>query len=245
MELIDRENHQKLYIQLYEIIKKKIENNEWTVGSQIPTEQELCNMFNVSRVTVRTAILELVRHGFLRRQQGKGTFICQRAEHEGLTMSMNFREFMLEEGFTFSTDVLARTVMMPLNSLDIRLDIQEDRHIIYIKKLVTVDDEPVLLQEAYIPYHICPLLLEEDVKNISLIELFEKKFGIKITRIKNHIGITQLKPDEGKLLRLSEGSAAILLTQQIYSGDTQIMYARSVKGSDKIKFLIDLERKAA
>src|SRR4030042_2098816 len=244
MELIDRENHQKLYIQLYEIIKKKIENNEWTVGSQIPNEQEICNMFNVSRVTVRTAVLELVRHGFLRRQQGKGPFICQRAENEGLTMSMNFREFMHEEGFTFSTDVLARTVMMPLNSLDIRLDIQEDRHIIYIKRLVTVDDHLVLLQEAYIPYHICPLLLEEDVKNISLIELFEKKFGIKITMIKNHIGITQLKPDEGKLLRLSEGSTAILLTQQIYSGDTQIMYARSVKGSDKIKFLMELERKA-
>jgi DNA-binding GntR family transcriptional regulator len=49
MQLIDRENHQKLYIQLYEIIKKKIENNEWEVGSRIPTEQELCKMFNVSR----------------------------------------------------------------------------------------------------------------------------------------------------------------------------------------------------
>ena len=78
-ELIDRENHQKLYIQLYEIIKKKIENNEWVVGSQIPTEQELCKMFNVSRATVRTAVLELARHGFLNRQQGKGTFICKRS----------------------------------------------------------------------------------------------------------------------------------------------------------------------
>jgi GntR family transcriptional regulator len=105
MQLIDRENHQKLYIQLYEIIKKKIENNEWEVGSRIPTEQELCKMFNVSRATVRTAILELTRLGFLKRQQGKGTFICKKARSEGLTMLTSFRELMFEEGLTFSTNV--------------------------------------------------------------------------------------------------------------------------------------------
>ena len=71
MELIDRENHQKLYLQLQTIIKKKIESGEGPIGSQIPTEEDLCNMFNVSRATVRTAVLELVRQGYLKRQQGR------------------------------------------------------------------------------------------------------------------------------------------------------------------------------
>ncbi len=243
-ELIDRENHQKLYIQLYEIIKKKIENNEWAVGSQIPTEQELCNIFGISRATVRTAILELTRHGFLRRQQGKGTFISKRVIPDGLTMSTNFRELMFEEGLTFSKNLLARTVMMPLESLDIKLDIPEEKHIIYIKKLWTIANEPVLLQESYIPYHICPLLLEEDIENATLLELFEKKYGIKITRVKNHFEIMRLKADEATILRLPDGSAALLLSQQFYSGDTQIMYTRLIKGSDKYKFLMELERKA-
>ncbi|NWF97515.1 MAG: GntR family transcriptional regulator, partial [Nitrospirae bacterium] len=44
MELINREDHQKLYLQLYEILKKKIESGEWQVGTQIPTEEDLCNM---------------------------------------------------------------------------------------------------------------------------------------------------------------------------------------------------------
>jgi len=244
-ELIDRENHQKLYIQLYEIIKKKIENNEWVVGSQIPTEQELCKMFNVSRATVRTAVLELARHGFLNRQQGKGTFICKRSLSEGLIMSTSFRELLFEEGLTFSKSVLARTVMMPLEDLEISLDIPENKHIIYIKRLLTSDGAPVLLQESYIPYHLCPLLLEEDIEDKFLLELFEKKYGIKITRVKNYIEITHLKADESRILRLPEGSAASLLTQHFYSGETQIMYIRSVKGSDKFKFLMEFERKAA
>src|SRR4030042_5018273 len=245
MQLIDRENHQKLYMQLYEIIKKKIENNEWEVGSRIPTEQELCKMFNVSRATLRTAILELTRLGFLKRQQGKGTFICKKAVSEGLTMLTSFRELMFEEGLTFSTNVLARTVIMPVDDLGIKLDILQDQHIIYIKRLQLVDSEPVLLQETYIPYHICPLLLEEDVEHNSLFEVLEKKYGIKLTKVKNYVEIAHLKTDDARLLGLPEGSAALLLTQHFYSGETPIMYTCSVKGSERFKFLIDLERKAA
>jgi GntR family transcriptional regulator len=245
MEIIDREDHQKLYFQLYEILKKKIESSEWPVGSQIPTEEELCKMFNVSRATVRTAVLELVRQGYLKRQQGKGTFIYKNFVSEGLTMLANFRELLYEEGLSFTTNVLARTVMMPIDDLDVKLDISKDKHIIYIKRLHSIDNEPVLLQETYIPYHICPLLLEEDIEHQSLFELFEKKYGIKITRVKNYIEITYLNADEARLICLTEGSQSILLNQHFYSGEILVMYTRSIKRTDRFKFLIDLEKKIA
>jgi GntR family transcriptional regulator len=245
MELIDREDHQKLYSQLYEILKHKIESNEWPVGSQIPTEDELCKMFGVSRATVRTAVLELVRHGYLKRQQGKGTFIFRSTVSEGLTMLTNFRELLFEEGLSYATTLLARTVMMPIDDLDVKLNIPRDKHIIYIKRLRTIHNEPVLIQESYIPYHLCPLLLEEDIVQESLSELLEKKYGIKISRIKNFLEITYLNADEARLIGLAEGAAAILLNQYFYSGDTLVMYTRSIKRTDKFKFLMELERKAA
>ena len=244
MELIDREDHQKLYLQLYGILRKKIENHEWTLGSQIPTEEELCNMFGVSRATVRNAVLELVRQGYLKRQQGKGTFIFKDVISEGLTMLTSFRELMLEEGLNISTNILARTVMMPVDDLDIKLDIPKDKHIIYIKRLRTVDNEPILLQETYIPYHICPFLLEEDIDHNSLFDLIEKKYGIKITKVKNDIEISYLNADEARLIGLAVGSAAILLSQYFYSGETLVMYTRSIKRTDRFKFLMELERKA-
>ena len=182
MELINRENHQKLYLQLYDIMKKKIESGEWPIDSQIPTEEDLCSMFSVSRATVRTAVLELVRHGYLKRQQGKGTFIFKNVVSDGLSMLTSFRELLFEENLNFSTSILARTVMMPVDDLDSRLDIPPDKHIIYIKRLRLIDNEPILLQESYIPYHICPLLLEDDIEHTSLFDLFEKKYGIRITK---------------------------------------------------------------
>ena len=244
MEHINREDHQKLYMQLYEIIRKKIESGEWTVGSQIPTEDEICKTFNVSRATVRTAILELVREGYLKRQQGKGTFIFRNVISEGLSMLTSFREFLFEEGLHFSTSVLARTVMMPVEDLDSKLDIREDKHIIYIKRVRLIDGEPILLQESYVPYHICPLLLEDDIEHASLLDLFEKKYGIRITKIKNDIDIAYLNIDESRVLGLAEDSAALLLSQYFYSGDTIFMYTRSVKRPDRFQISIELERKA-
>ena len=102
MELIDRQDHQKLYLQLYEILRKKIESNEWPVGSQIPTEDELCKTFNVSRATVRTALLEFVRQGYLVRRQGKGTFVSRNVMSEGLSMGANFKELPFEEGLSLA-----------------------------------------------------------------------------------------------------------------------------------------------
>ena len=243
MQMIDREDKQKLYLQLYDILKEKIESSEWTLGSQIPTEEELCKSFDVSRATVRTAILELVRQGYLKRQPGKGTFVFRNVTSDGLLMFTNFSEFMFEEDLHLSTDVLVRTVIMPIDDLDTKLDIPKDKHIIYIKLLRLTDDEPVLFQEAYIPCHICPLLLEEDIELQSLFKLFEKKYLIKITKVKNYIRITYLNADEARFLRLTEGSAAILLDQYFYSGEKLIMYIRSIKRTDRFSFLMELERK--
>lgn len=242
-KLIDREKTQKLYVQLNEILREKIESGEWPVYSQIPTESELCKMYEVSMATVRIAISELVRHGYLTRQQGKGTFVCKRIIPEGLTMLTGFKELMLEVGIKFSTEVLAQTVMMPADDLSVKLNVQDDRHIIYIKRLRFVDKEPVLLQETYIPYNICPALLKEDVANNSLLELLENKYKVKITKVKDYIELVHITQDESKLLALCEGSVALLMDQHFYSSDTQIMYTRSIKRPERFRFSIEFERK--
>lgn len=244
MELIDRQDHQKLYLQLYEILRKKIESNEWPLGSQIPTEDELCKMFNVSRATVRTAILEFVRQGYLVRQQGKGTFVFRNVISEGISMAANLRELPFEEGLSFTANILALTVMKPTADLRMKLDISRDKHVIYIKRLNLIDNEPVVLQEMYVPHHVCPSLVEDDIEHNYIFSLFEKKYGIKITRVKNYMEVTSLNSNEARFIGSPEGSSAVLLTQHFYSGETPIMYARLINRTDRFKFLIDLERKA-
>jgi GntR family transcriptional regulator len=241
-ELIHRENPQKLYIQLSEIMRRKIESKDWDVGFQIPTEEELCKTYGVSRATVRGAISELVRHGYLIRKQGKGTFVFKKVMSDELSMLTSFREPMLEAGINFSTALLAQTTIMPLDDLSIKLNIPVNEHVIYIKRLWSVDNKPVLIQETFIPVHICSSLLEEDVMNNSLFELFEKKYGIPITQVRNYFDITYLNKEEGKLFSLAEGSPALLLNQHFFSWEKHIMYTRSVNRPDGFKFLMEFEK---
>jgi GntR family transcriptional regulator len=243
MTLIDRDNHQKLYLQLYAILRNKIDSGEWAVDSQMPTEEELCKTYEISKATVRIAIAELARQGYLSRRQGKGTFVCKRVIPEGLAMFTSFKELMLEAGINFTTKVLAQTVIMPIDDLDIKLDIAENKHIIYIKRLRLIDNEPILLQETYMPHNICPLPLLEDLESNSLLEVLEQKCSVKITSVQDYIGIAYLNEEEGRLLGLPEGSAALLLEQFFYSGKNKILYTRSIKRPDRFKFFIELERK--
>lgn len=240
---IHRENPQKLYIQLWEILKKKIENSEWDVSSQIPTEEELCKIYSVSKATVRSAILELVREGYLCRLQGKGTFVHKKVVSDELTMLTSFRELMLEPGTIFSTRLLVRTMMMPVDDLITNLNISGDKHVIYIKRLTIVDNKPAILQEVYIPYHICPPLLEEDIENNSLFELFEKKYEIKITRVKNYFDIAYLNAEEGRLFDLQAGLPVLLLTQHFFFNETQIMYTHSIIRPNSLKFSIEFKKR--
>ena len=245
MELIDRDDHQKLYFQLYEILRKKIETGEWPIGSKIPTEDDLCKMFNVSRITVRTALMELVRQGYLKRQQGKGTFIFRNIVSDSPTMLTSLHDVLFEKGGQVATAILARSVIVPTGDLSRKLHLPTDSPVIYLRRLLSIDGEPGILQESYLPYHLCPLLLKEDLEHDSLFHVVEKKYGIKLTRVEHHIEITFLSAEESTIIGLSEGAPAILLHQYFFSGDTVVMYTRSIKRTDKFTFLINLERKVA
>ncbi|MEW6675975.1 MAG: GntR family transcriptional regulator [Nitrospirota bacterium] len=240
IEIISREYPQRLYFQLREIMKKKIEKNEWEVGSQIPTEEELCKIYGVSRSTVRSAISELVREGYLTCQQGKGTFVKKQMSDE-LSMLTSFRELMLETGVSFSTEILAQTTMMPMGNLSAILNIPPDKHTIYIKRLTVVGGKPVIIQELHIPLYVCPQLLKEDIVNNSLFGLF-KKYKINISLIKNNFGVTQVSPTDAKLFGLAKGSPVLLLEQIFFSGETQVMYMRSIKRPDSFGLSIEFKK---
>jgi GntR family transcriptional regulator len=201
-------------------------------------------MYEVSKATVRIAISGLVRNGYLLRQQGRGTFVCKRVIPEGLAMLTSFKELMLEAGVVFQTKVLAHLVIMPTDDLDLMLDVAEDTHIIYLKRLRFVDNEPILLQESYLPYHVCPQLLDEDLESNSLLEVLETKYQVKITKVQDYIGVSEVSEAEGGLLGLPAHTPALLLEQKFFAGSHQIMYTRTLKRPERFRFFIERERKS-
>src|SRR5512136_250027 len=146
---VNRESQQKLYVQMYSIIKDKIEIREWVAGSQIPTEDELCKTYDVSKATVRMAIAELVRNGYLRKQQGKGTFVSRVLPDLGITMKTKLTEDMFGEGVVAKKEVLVKGVKIPPE--DVRNFLKPEGAVFYILCKRVVQGEPAYLEESFVP----------------------------------------------------------------------------------------------
>ena len=233
---IDRNRPKKLYLQVGEAIREEIEEGRWPVGSRIPVEDELCKKYDVSKATIRFAVLELVRKGYLNRQQGRGTFVCRTIPAPEMRMTTEFDELMLEPLEPVSVRVLAQTLMTPVDDLDVKLEAPGETHVIYIRRLALAANEPILLAESYIPYHFCPELLREEIGSQFLTEVFEKKIKIPITRIKVFIDLTHATDSEGLLLGVPKKTELLLIDQHFYSAESQVMYMRTVKRVGRFRF---------
>src|SRR5699024_10897950 len=82
------DKNQSLHAYIKEELLNRIKSNEYKSGEKIPTEHDLCNYFNVSRTTIRTALNQLTIEGYLVRYQGKGTFVADQKVRQTLTQTV-------------------------------------------------------------------------------------------------------------------------------------------------------------
>jgi DNA-binding GntR family transcriptional regulator len=224
---VDRGSKEKLYVQIYSIILEKIESREWTSGNQIPPEDELCRIYDVSKVTVREAIQELVREGYLTRHQGKGTFVAYTVPHLGIVMRTRLSENMFGEEVKVRREVIERGFREVTSDIK-KVLITEDADIYYILSRKIVDDEP-FNEEIFVPSFILPGLETEEVHQKSLYDLIEEKGTKKIFRVVQTIEITKLQKEPAALLNEMDGASALLISRILVSSDgNPIAYTRLV-----------------
>lgn len=240
-ETVDRESQQKLYVQIYGIIKGKIERGEWTGNTQIPTEDELCKAYDVSKATVRLAISELARDGYLKRQQGKGTFVSYSMPHSGMTMKTRLTEDMFGDGVKVRKEVLLRSVEKPTDDVRTYLRVSNDVHYILSKRVA--GDEPAYLEESFIPLLTLPNLEDEDFCSNSLYDLIQTRSLRRIHKVVQTIEVTEIKDEIAAILKLREGSSVLLLHRLLIGSDrSPIAYTRLFGSGRKYKLQTEFEK---
>ena len=95
---LDNQGSQPLYKQLEEKIIQDIENGIYRKGQKIPTEKELSQMYDVSRITVRKALEEITKQGILERHAGKGTYVASVKLQRSIATFMSFTECCEAQG---------------------------------------------------------------------------------------------------------------------------------------------------
>jgi GntR family transcriptional regulator len=240
---IDRFDNEKLYIQLTDILLSKIHSGEWQTGSQIPTEEDLCRSFDVSKITVRRAINNLAVEGYLEKLQGKGTFVRQVPQRSGIPMKTILVEgvFQAEEGHQIK--VIGNEVF-PLYDEEVmsRLGPVFDRDIFYLSRLQVAQGVPVLVNELYIPVTVCPAIREWNPDSGYVFDFLKKNSTPKITRVNQTIEVGKPGPMSGHLNIRTGGSCMIIHRVFTASGGATVVYSKTTARGDRFKLNSEFAR---
>ena len=238
---VDRGSKEKLYVQIYAIILEKIEGGEWPLGTQIPPEDELCRIYEVSKVTVREAINELVREGYLKRQQGKGTFVLYSVPHPGLMMRTRLTE---DDGFGEGVNVRKEVVEKGVKEVseEVKTLLLTEESIYYMRRRRIVDDVSYD-EEFFIPLFLLPDVGEEDMSEKALYELIEEKGTKKIFKVQQTIEAASVTAGAAPAVAMQEGAPALLISRLFISHDeSPIALSRLIAGGETYRFHMEFER---
>lgn len=222
MRIIDRHNPQKLYLQLVTAVKSAIEQGELAVGSQLPTEEEMCKQQGVSKAVIRAAMQELTRIGYVQKIPGKGTFVLKPAATHGARLILKLTENILDYGVNWTTEVVQKMSTVPPSDMASFFKLETANQIFHITRVRRIKDEPVLLESAYISNDLCPGLAIEDLRTTSLLDIIHNKYSVPITRCADSIEVTKLEKREADLLSKQEDDQAVLHDRILYTTNDRV-----------------------
>ena len=201
-----------LYRQLMLRIRADIASGVYPVHSRIPSEAELGESYQVSRVTVRKALAELTREGLLHRMQGKGTYVCAPRLKTNLREITSFHEACLMMGCTPGTKVISAAFVHAEEGIRQSLALA-DSEAVEIIRLRTADGVPVMLETNCFPKKYASLL-KEDLTG-SLYRLLGKQ-GIEAASGVHEISLCHATAAQARLLEVEVGTALLQLEQVIH-----------------------------
>ncbi len=241
---IDRNSYIPFYIQVIDSLSEYIENNKLPPGHQLPGEADLCDAFDVSRTVIRQALQELEYRGLILREKGRGTFVAKPKIREGLFQELTgFYQDMVAKGHQPRSDVLKQAKVSASKKVAAYLNLKPGDPVIHIDRLRYVNHEPIVLVTTYLPYDICPELLDVDLKNQSLYAYLENEHELFVASGKRFLEAVVANQLEAVLLQVDVGSPLLLLNSVSYLSDGRPMeYFHAVHRGDRSKFETELVR---
>lgn len=206
--MLENNNAVPLYAQLKEKIISAINNEELKYGDRIETEQEIMKRYNLSRITVRRAITELVDEGYLVKRQGKGTFVVKNKIARKIVYNsdslkiMSFTKELKENNIKASSKIIELKVINGLEDYNEKLLLDKNEKLLYMKRVRYANESPMTIEENYFPYERFKFLLNEKIDG-SLYQLLEEKYNIFPTRSsRQEIEIVRSDEEQSKLLNV-------------------------------------------
>jgi GntR family transcriptional regulator len=245
--MLDKRLPVPLYSQLHGILRDMLENGSWKPGDRLPTEEELCEEYDVSRTTVRGALRGLEIEGLIERSPRRGTTIARPRIPEHILQSViGSYALIYPEGGRLATRLLEAVVIAPQKTIRSALGLGGDEKAIKVARIRLVDREPLFWTVAYVPYALCPGFVNEDFEKHSFFELLENNYGVFISRAERSVTATIASSPAVGYLGVKPGAPLIRVIVHSYGrSGLPVEFSDTYFRGDRVRLEVDITREQA
>lgn len=205
-----------LYLKLVSSLKSHIQKNMHK-DQKLLGEREIAEHFNVSRYTVRQALDELEKAGYIYKVHGKGTFVSEKSVPTALNEVYSFTEQMKSLGKVPETNLLEFKVFNSGKQLSSKLKINLGNKVIRLKFLRKADQVPMMIEKTYLPFAKFSTLTLNDLENNSLYSVMSKTFHQSIHLVSESIRACLISNQDADLLSVEHHSPCLEVNRTSYN----------------------------
>ncbi|WP_157019332.1 GntR family transcriptional regulator [Mesorhizobium xinjiangense] len=228
-----------LYLRLKRSIEDAVDHGVIRPGDALPSEREIAAQAEISRVTVRKAVHDLVRSGLLVQRHGSGTFVAPRMDRveQSLSRLTSFSEDMARRGLTARSQWLDRGVYAPSPDEIMVLGLSSKEMVARLARLRLANDTPLAIERATLSASVLP---EPEAVDSSLY-LALQKTGHRPVRAVQRISATNLAAADAGLLGIAKGAAGLSIERVSYLDSGKVIeFTRSIYRGDTYDFVAEL-----
>jgi GntR family transcriptional regulator len=200
-----------LYAQVKEALQAEIEDR-MKPGDSLPTEPVLEKRFNVSRITVRRALDELVSEGLITRQQGRGTFVREQPIAQELPLLLSWSAQMRQMGLEPSSVNCEIELVEPTREQAAQLELSPMERVVRIRRLRLANKEPICIMTNYIPERLVPGLVSRGLVDDSLYATMAS-YGVRPLRAEDRVEARAATEWEAQMLQIGKWTPLLQVTR--------------------------------
>ncbi|MGN0515819.1 GntR family transcriptional regulator [Eubacterium sp.] len=233
------DNSVPLWLEISQKIEKDIQDGKYCVGDILPNEYQLCEIYSVSRITVRGALARLTDLGKLKRIKGKGTIVIQERIKEPLLKISGFTDEMKEKGIVPSTSFAHIERKKVSGYISELFGQSKSTYFTVLERVRCINGVPVGYFTTYLPESI-GLPYENEQYYSSLYDKLEREYGISIDYVQQTVTAEIADRKTREMLGLTPGDAVMVMKRTAYSNNKIIEYSVCKYDSKRYEYNMEL-----
>ncbi|MCJ7534256.1 MAG: GntR family transcriptional regulator [Anaerolineales bacterium] len=226
------------YVQIADSLLDQIETGELAPGTRLPPERTLSELFDVNRVTLRRALGRLEAQGLIIRKHGEGNFIAEPKIERQTERLVSFTNAKQQRGLLPGAKVIEIDQRPVEAAIAKQLDVPVLTPVFHMLRLRMANQEPVMLEQLWVPVQYFPQLESHDLNNRSVYEIMETEYGISITRTQRSLEPVIATKFEAELLGINTGAPLMLERRLGFDQNANcIEFGKDLYRGDRFRFV--------